>query len=145
MLRETVRRVRQLLGCVLRHAVPMYDDRRVRLRLEFHEPRKRLPTDIPVRVYCVRATGTARPVRGHTRGGAVVRPVPDVRRHGQTVPGQRVVRHVAADITVPYFTVRVPLKAQLPRGRVLRRGRVPGADRLVMLVHRLRHAAPEMV
>jgi len=93
----------------------------------------------------VRATGAACPVRSYTHGGAVIHPVPDVRRRGQTVSGQRVVRRVAVDTAVPHFVVSVPLEAYFSGGHALRLCCVPGAASLVMLVHPLRHASSEMV
>lgn len=144
VLREAVRLVRQLLHRVLRDAGPEHDDRRVRLRLQLHEPRERVPADVVVRVHHVRAARAPAPVRRHTRDRAVVRPVPRVRRR-QPVPGQPVVRRAAAGAAVRHDAVRVPVEAQLPRGRVLRRRRVPGARHLAVLVHRVRGAAPPVV
>lgn len=72
VLRQAVRRVRQLLHCVLRHVGQEHDDRVVRLRLELHEPRQRLSANVVVRVHHVRAAGATAPVLGHTRHRAVV-------------------------------------------------------------------------
>lgn len=70
--------------------------------------------------------------------------MPGVRQR-QHVPGQPVVRRAAAGAAVRHVSVRVPVEAQLPGGRVLRRCRIPDIRHLAVLVHRLRAVAQEVV
>lgn len=144
VLRKAVRCVHKLLHSILGHAGPQHDDRRVRLRLQLHEPRERLPADVPVRVHAVRANGVAGAVRGHTRHRAVVRSVPSVRQQ-QPVPGQPVVRRSSSRAAVRHRALRVPLEAQLPGGRVLHGRRVPDPNHMVVLVYRVRGVASRVV
>lgn len=144
MLRETIWRVRQLLHRFLRDAIPVHDDRCVRLRFELYEPRERLLADFPVRVHHVRATGAAASVSGHTRNCTNVGPMPGVHQR-QPVLGQSIVRRAAIDAVVRHVALCVPVEAQLPRGRVLHHCHLPDARHLDMLVHGLRHVAQEMV
>jgi len=145
VLRQAVRFVGQLRVRVLRNAGPEHDDRCVRLRLELHESRERLPADVPVCVHRGRAAGAHDPVRGHTRGRrAVVRPVPGVRRRSP-VPGHHVLRRVAAGAPVRHVPLRVPVEAQLPGGRVLRHRHLPGVRRLAVLGRGVRVASRTVV
>lgn len=144
VLRQAVRHVLQLFRRVLGNAGPEHDDSRVRLRLQLHEPRERVPADVAVRVHVVRAVGAVSAVCGNTCHRTRVRLVSRVRQR-QPVPGQPVVRRSVTVPVVRHVAVRVPLEAQLSGGRVLRGRRVPGAGYLAVLVHRVRGATAQMV